>query len=60
MYFADYYNNRIRKMDIGTGLITTVAGSGTYGFGGDGGAATAAQMSKAMIVRILALQQIRA
>ena len=41
LYIADYYNNRIRK--VGTnGIITTVAGSGTYGYSGDGGAATSA------------------
>jgi len=35
----------IRQVAAGTGVITTVAGDGTGGFGGDGGAATAAQMS---------------
>ena len=40
-YIADYYNQRIRKVDA-AGIITTVAGTGEYGYGGDGGAATAA------------------
>ena len=44
LYIADTDNNRIRKVDAGTGVISTVAGDGTEGFGGDGGAATAAQL----------------
>jgi len=41
LYIADHYNNRIRKV-AATGIITTVAGSGTYGYSGDGGPATGA------------------
>jgi ribosomal protein S11 len=44
VYVADTDNHRIRKVTAATGIITTIAGSGTYGFGGDGGVATAAQM----------------
>ena len=44
VYIADYYNDRIRKLTVATGVITTVAGSGTPTFGGDGGLATAAQL----------------
>ncbi len=44
LYIADAGNHRIRKVDTG-GVITTVAGSGTLGYGGDGGAATAAQLN---------------
>ena len=43
LYIADWDNNRIRKVDT-AGMISTVAGDGTRGFGGDGGAATAAQL----------------
>ena len=39
---ADTYNHRIRKI-TGT-TISTIAGAGTEGFSGDGGAATAAQL----------------
>ena len=41
---ADSLNNRIRRVSA-AGVITTVAGTGTAGSGGDGGAATAAQLN---------------
>jgi hypothetical protein len=42
--FPDTNNHRVRKVSA-AGVITTVAGTGTQGFSGDGGAATAAQLS---------------
>ena len=42
-YFADTFNNRIRK--VSNGVIETVAGNGTEGFSGDGGPATSAELS---------------
>jgi sugar lactone lactonase YvrE len=42
MYIADSLNNRIRCVDATTGLISTVIGGSTQGFGGDGGPASAA------------------
>ena len=42
LYIADTNNNRIRK--VTDGVIGTVAGNGTYGFGGDNGAATSAEL----------------
>jgi len=44
LYIADSGNNRIRKLDK-QGIITTVAGTGDAGFTGDGGPATAAELS---------------
>jgi hypothetical protein len=43
LYFTDCDNNCIRKIDI-TGVITTIAGNGSAGYSGDGGAATAAEL----------------
>lgn len=44
LYFADSDNHRIRRIDAGTSIITTVAGNGSQGFLGDGGAATSARL----------------
>lgn len=41
---ADSNNERIRKVSA-AGMITTVAGDGTFGFGGDGGPATSAKLA---------------
>ncbi len=43
LYIADTHNHRIRKLDLATGMITTIAGS-TAGFSGDNGLATVAQL----------------
>ncbi len=42
LFIADTFNNRVRRVDASTGIITTVAGNGAQGFGGNGGPATAA------------------
>jgi sugar lactone lactonase YvrE len=45
LYIADLLNHRIRKVDAGTGLINTVAGTGTAGYNGDGIPAASAQLN---------------
>ncbi len=42
-YFCDYSNQYIRKIDT-HGIITTIGGTGTGGYSGDGGPATAARV----------------
>jgi trimeric autotransporter adhesin len=45
LFIFDSGNNRIRRVDAATGVITTVAGNGTAGYSGDGGLATRAQLN---------------
>ncbi|MGA2434989.1 MAG: BACON domain-containing carbohydrate-binding protein [Bryobacteraceae bacterium] len=42
LYISDTFNNVIRK--VSNGVITTVAGNGTLGYGGDGGPGTSASL----------------
>lgn len=44
IYIADQSDGRIRKVDT-NGIITTFAGNGNFGFGGDGGPATSANLA---------------
>ena len=44
VYIAEFGNNRVRKVDT-KGIITTVAGNGISGYGGDGGSATSALLN---------------
>ena len=44
LYIAERDNHVIRRVDGKTGIISTVAGTGAEGFGGDGGVATKAQL----------------
>jgi RHS repeat-associated protein len=45
IYIADSDNSRIRKVTVATGVITTVAGNGTFGYSGDGSAAANAALN---------------
>jgi surface antigen len=45
VYFTEEHEFTVRKMDGTTGVVTTVAGNGIYGYSGDGGPATSASLS---------------
>jgi hypothetical protein len=49
---ADTLNNRVRRVSA-AGVITTIAGSGTAGFGGDDGPATAAALDQPKALAVL-------
>ena len=44
LYISEYGNAKIRKVDAATGLISTVAGTGSAGYSGDGNLATLAKI----------------
>ena len=44
LYFTDDSNQRVRKIDVQTGIIQTIAGTGEAGFSGDGGPATLSRL----------------
>ncbi|MBZ2179454.1 MAG: hypothetical protein K7J47_17300 [Acidobacteria bacterium] len=46
MFFVEMKNHIVRRVDAKTGIISTVAGTGKPGFGGDGGPATAALLQQ--------------
>jgi streptogramin lyase len=50
LYIADSANHRVRRVDLASGIITTVAGGATAGWAGDGGPAVAAQLEDAKAV----------
>ncbi|MEW6731972.1 MAG: Ig-like domain-containing protein [Acidobacteriota bacterium] len=52
LFIADSRNNRIRRVDLNTGVITTVAGNGIGGFDGDGDLAISASLNKPTAVAI--------
>ncbi len=45
VYFSDYYNHRVRKITVSTGIISTYAGTGSATYSGDGGVASSAALS---------------
>jgi sugar lactone lactonase YvrE len=51
VYLSDHRNNRIRKVTAG-GIISTVAGTGTAGFSGDGGPAVDAKLNGPMKIAL--------
>jgi len=45
IYIADTYNHRLRKVTVSTGIITTIAGTGTNGYTGNNIAATSCKLN---------------
>ena len=45
VYIGDFGNHRIRKITVSTGIISTIAGTGTASYSGDNGPATSATLS---------------
>src|ERR1700737_1440671 len=46
LFFSDTFNHRIRRVDARSGVITTIAGNGEAGYGGDGGPAIRASLNE--------------
>lgn len=46
LFIADRDNNRVRRLTLTTGIITTVVGDGEQRFGGDGGPGSSASLSR--------------
>ena len=44
VYIGDTVNSRIRKVTVSTGIISTIAGTGSTTFSGDNGVATSATL----------------
>ena len=51
LYIGDAFNYRIRKVTVSTGIITTIAGTGSSGYSGDGGVATSASFMLGQYLR---------
>ena len=45
MYIADQYNQRVRKLTVSTGIISTIAGTGSASYSGDNGEAIVATLN---------------
>jgi len=52
LFIADSGNNRVRKLNLATGIIATVAGNGNAGSSGDTGAATSGELSNPVAVTL--------
>jgi len=51
LYICEVQNHRVRRLDLKSGELTTLAGSGQKGYAGDGGPATKAQLNEPYEIR---------
>jgi streptogramin lyase len=51
LYICEVSNHRVRRLDVKTGQLTTVAGCGEKGYSGDGGPAKSARLNEPYEVR---------
>ena len=51
LYVTEVGHHRVRRVDLATGRLTTVAGTGAKGYSGDGGSALAARLNEPYEVR---------
>lgn len=51
LYICEVGNHVVRRLDLKTGIVTTVAGTGEKGYSGDGGPATKAQLNEPYEIR---------
>ena len=58
LYIADTHNNRVRRVDARTHVITTIAGTGAAGFAGDGGPAGQARLRAPLALALDAAQHL--
>jgi Big-like domain-containing protein/NHL repeat-containing protein len=58
LYFADTGNDRVRRVDVASGVIHTVAGNGTIGYGGDGGGGPTAAIKSPVGVAVDSMGQV--
>jgi hypothetical protein len=52
VYIGDSDNDCVRKLTVSTGILTTVAGTNSQGYSGDGGPATAAELGGAYSIAL--------
>jgi hypothetical protein len=45
VYFSEFNNYRVRKVTVSTGIISTIAGTGSTTYSGDNGPATSAALA---------------